>query len=116
VTVPAHRPPRGEGAAHVRPRPPEERELADAEPTLAAYAAELKNRGTTRWAVALRRLWKMWRDYPRRPLLAAVEEAAHYGLYDVDRLERMVLRRIARDYFAGPVHETDEEEGSDDEG
>ena len=41
----------------------------------------------------------MVRDYPRTPLLAAVREATHYGLYDLDRLERMILRRIARDYF-----------------
>ena len=115
VTVPAHRPPRGEGAAHVHKHSPEERALASAEPALAAYAADLKKRGTTRWTVALRRLWQMWRDYPRQALLAAVEEAAHYGLYDVDRLERMVLRKIARDYFAGPANET-EDEGSDDEG
>ena len=26
-------------------------------------------------------------------------EAARYGLYDLDRLERMILRRVARDYF-----------------
>jgi len=32
-------------------------------------------------------------------LPAAVEEAARYGLYDLDRLERMILRRVARDYF-----------------
>jgi len=32
-------------------------------------------------------------------VLSAVSEAARYGLYDLDRLERMVLRRIARDYF-----------------
>ena len=24
---------------------------------------------------------------------------AKYGLYDLDRLERMILRRVARDYF-----------------
>jgi hypothetical protein len=41
----------------------------------------------------------MIRDYPREPLLAAVDEAARYGLYDLDRLERMILRRIAREYF-----------------
>ena len=34
-----------------------------------------------------------------QPVLSAVSEAARYGLYDLDRLERMVLRRIARDYF-----------------
>jgi len=27
------------------------------------------------------------------PFLAAVTEAARYGLYDLDRLERMILRR-----------------------
>lgn len=107
VTVPAHRPPRGEGAARVDKRSREEQALASAEPAVAAYAAGLKQRGTSRWTVALRRLWQMWRDYPRRPLLAAIEEATHYGLYDVDRLERMVLRRIGRDYFAAP-NDTDD--------
>ena len=28
-----------------------------------------------------------------------MREAAQYGLYDLDRLERMILRRVARDYF-----------------
>jgi len=32
-------------------------------------------------------------------------EAAQYGLYDLDRLERMILRRVARDYFL--LRETD---------
>jgi hypothetical protein len=31
--------------------------------------------------------------------VAAVREAARYGLYDLDRLERMILRRVAREYF-----------------
>ena len=42
-------------------------------------------------------------------LLGAVREAARYGLYDLDRLERMILRRVAREYFLldeGP-HEDD---------
>ena len=42
---------------------------------------------------------RMMRDYPRDALVAAVEDASRYGLYDLDRVERMVLRRIARDYF-----------------
>jgi hypothetical protein len=41
----------------------------------------------------------MLREYPREPLLAAAREAARYGLYDLDRLERMILRRVAGDYF-----------------
>jgi hypothetical protein len=31
--------------------------------------------------------------------MGAVREAACYGLYDLDRLERMILRRVAREYF-----------------
>ena len=42
---------------------------------------------------------RLVREYPREPLLAAVWEAARYGLYDLDRLERMILRRVAREYF-----------------
>ena len=44
-------------------------------------------------------LTRLVREYPREPLLAAVREAARYGLYDLDRLERMILRRVVRDYF-----------------
>ena len=41
--------------------------------------------------------------------------AEQYGLYDLDRLERMVLREIARDYFVlpelgGEPESTDEDE------
>ena len=36
------------------------------------------------------------------PVLQAIRTAQHYGLYDLERLERMVLRRIAHDYFVLP--------------
>jgi hypothetical protein len=42
---------------------------------------------------------RLLKEYPRQPFLAAVREAAQYGLYDLDRLERMILRRVAQDYF-----------------
>jgi len=48
---------------------------------------------------ALRQLLRLVREYPREPLVAAVREAARYGLYDLDRLERMILRRVQRDFF-----------------
>jgi hypothetical protein len=41
----------------------------------------------------------MRRDYPTAPLAAAIETAAHYGLYDLDRVERMILRNVATAYF-----------------
>jgi HPt (histidine-containing phosphotransfer) domain-containing protein len=111
ITEPAHRPPRGSGGFVALTPPPDERDLQAAEPLVAAYASTLKTRSTTRWPVALRRLAQMRRDYPRKPFLAAVAEAAHYGLYDLERLDRMVLRHIAHDYFVVPDTRRHEDEG-----
>ena len=74
-------------------------------PEIAAYAAALKQNGRKVIALALRQLLRLLQEYPREPFLAAAGEAAQYGLYDLDRLERMILRRVARDYFL--LKETD---------
>jgi transposase len=96
ITLAAHRPPRG---AVKREPHPEEQAILSAAPELAAYVAALKKKGRKVIALALRQLLRLLREYPREPFLAAVREAAQYGLYDLDRLERMILRRVARDYF-----------------
>jgi transposase len=103
VTVPEHRPERGTVQKLLdRQPPPDERELLSAELPLPQYAQEVKSRSSNRWPVALRRLAQMRRDYPRKPFLDAVKSAAHYGLFDLDRLERLVLRNIASEYFVAP--------------
>jgi hypothetical protein len=93
-----HRPPRGQGIKRTDPHP-EEKTILQTAPELADYLAALKKRGHRYLTLALRQLLRIVRDYPRQPVLSAVAEAARYGLYDLDRLERMILRRIARDYF-----------------
>jgi hypothetical protein len=98
VTLAAHRPPRGEGVKRSDPHP-EEKAILEAAPETALYVAALKQKSRKVVALALRQLLRLLREYPREPFLAAVEEAARYGLYDLDRLERMILRRVARDYF-----------------
>ncbi len=98
ITLAEHRPPRGEGVKRSDPHP-EEQALIEAAPAIAAYIAELKQRGRKVPALALRQLLRLLREYPREAFLAAVAEAGRYGLYDLDRLERMILRRVARDYF-----------------
>jgi transposase len=98
ITVAAHRPPRG--ASSQRPNPhPEEQLILQAAPEITDYVTALKQHSRKLVVLALRQLLRLVRDYPREPLLAAVHEAAHYGLYDLDRVERMILRRVAQDYF-----------------
>src|SRR5580658_3624971 len=98
ITLAAHRPPRGEGTWCRDPHP-EEQAILQAAPEIAGYVAALKQKGRKVVALVLRQLLRLLKEYPREPFLAAVREAAQYGLYDLGRLERMILRRVARDYF-----------------
>ena len=106
VTLAAHRPARGEGIKRSDPHP-EEKAIVEAAPETALYVAALKQKSRKVVALALRQLLRLLREYPREPFLAAVQEAARYGLYDLDRLERMILRRVARDYFLLSDPDTD---------
>ena len=96
ILLPEHRPPRGVR----RPDPhPEEALILKVVPEISGYVAALKQHSRKMAVLALRQLLRMVREYPKEPLLAAVAEAARYGLYDLDRVERMILRQVARDYF-----------------
>jgi hypothetical protein len=98
VTDPTHRPPRGQGLGR-HPQPaPEEIEILQMEPRVSGYLQALKQQvGGRRWP--LRRLLSMLQEYPREAFLSALAEAERYRLFDLDRLEKMVLRQIADDYF-----------------
>ena len=98
ATLLEHRPPRGQGGTPSAPAV-EERQLIEAAPEIAGYVAALKQRAAGRGTVALRRLQRLLREYPRRPVIEAIRAAETYGLFDLERLERMVLRGIARDFF-----------------
>jgi transposase len=101
VTKREHRPARGEGRPK-REAPREQVELLATAPELASYVTALKQRAYGRGVKTLQRLLRLVREYPREALLPVVRTAEQYGLYDLDRLERMVLRQIARDYFILP--------------
>jgi len=115
VTAIGHRPPRGQGRSKTAPCP-EEVELLVVEPELKDYLAAFRSHHPGRYLRMLRRLLGMVRDYPRPPFLAAVRTAQAYGLFDLDRLDQMVLRHIARDYFVlepagGDLSQEFEEDG-----
>jgi hypothetical protein len=66
----------------------EEQLLRGHHPNLDRYAAGLKQR-----ALELQRI------YPSGPFLAAVEQALRFGLVDLARLETLILRHAAGDFF-----------------
>jgi hypothetical protein len=98
ITLAAHRPPRGQGLKRSDTHP-EEQAILQAAPEIADYVTALKQHSRKLVVLALRQLLRLVREYPREPFLSAVREAARYGLYDLDRLERMILRRVQRDFF-----------------
>lgn len=98
VTLREHRLPRGEARKRSDPHP-DEQAVLNAAPEIALYVENLKRKGRKVIGLALRQLLRMLREYPREPFLGAIAEAAQYGLYDLDRVERMILRRVQRDFF-----------------
>ena len=97
ITLPEHRPERRRKKGSDPPK--ELAVLLRRAPELESYVKALKKHAKRSFGFALRQILRMLADYPRKPLLDAVRDAEHYGLYDVDRLETMVLQRIDRDFF-----------------
>jgi hypothetical protein len=87
----------------------EEAAITEAMPEAGAYVSALRKRGRQHVTLALRKLLRIVREYPKDAVAAALTEAGHYGLFDLERVERMVLRRVAHDYFPPDI------EGDDDE-
>jgi len=83
------------------PRAPalEEQLLRGEAPVLEHYAAALKQHSPRQSVRQLRRLLEMKRTYPATPFLAALEQALRFGLFDLGRLEKLILQHVAGDFF-----------------
>lgn len=110
--LPEHRHQRGQGPTRSDSSPQENWLLAKI-PEIARYIEALKKRCAGHATVPLRRLLRIVDDYPRAAVLEAIQEAAQYGLYDLNRVETMILRKLAREYFLITPHPQDSED--DDE-
>src|SRR5215467_2322243 len=100
--LPEHRYPRGPAS----PRSdsvPEEKLLLQRLPEVGEYLQALKKRSPGRATLALRRLLRLVNDYPRALLLETLRTALAYGLFDLERVERMILRKLASEYFQIPA-------------
>jgi transposase len=77
----------------------EEKALTGQYEWLDRFVKEIKNRSSGRAVRSLRRLLDLKRTYPHEAFEKAAIEALHYGLYDLARLEQMILSHVAGDFF-----------------
>ncbi len=99
VTLPEHCPKgRTRPRSTVRPKLEEETLLRAADQQFVDFL-DLTRRKHGRSARRIRRLHRIYMEYPSGAVTAALAEALRYGLTDLERLERMVLREVAGDYF-----------------
>jgi hypothetical protein len=78
---------------------------------MAAMVEALKKRHAGRVTRLLQRLYRMWMEYPQEPLDTALRVALEHGLFDLHRIEALVLRHVAGDFFRlRPDDEDDKDE------
>ena len=68
-------------------------------PALQQSVQALVQHAPGRGAARLKRLLHLKRSYPTEPFLGAVAQALAYGLFDIARLEALILKRVRGDFF-----------------
>jgi ATP-dependent DNA ligase len=98
ITAKEHHPPLHRQQAHEGPCP-EEKTLVGQSERLDQYVEELKKRSSGRGVKALRKLLDLKRTYPPEAFEKALTEALRYRLFDLTRLEQMILSEVQGDFF-----------------
>jgi len=104
ITAPNHHRPRTRAAASGPS--PEEKILRGSSKILDQFVTELKKRSHGRALRPMKRLLDLKRTYPEEPFLAALAHALQFGLFDLVRIEKMILSLIAGDFFQ--IHDEEE--------
>lgn len=81
--------------------------LRSVSPALGELVTRLRKRHGGQALRAVRRLHKMYLDYPTEVLVDAVTEAIAFDLHDLGRIDQMVLKRIRGEYFRLPARDDD---------
>ena len=98
TTLPGHHPPLNREKSCQGPAK-EELLLLGKNEDLDRYVKNLKQRSRGRGVLNLRRLLNLQRTYPQGPFMAGISKALAYGLYDLARLQKIILDNIAGDFF-----------------
>jgi hypothetical protein len=84
-----------------------EETLRSCHETLDSYITELKKHVRGDGVRKLNRLLALKHTYPFDAFINAVQQAQHYGLYDLNRLEELIIKFVAGNYF-NLAHEENE--------
>lgn len=98
ITAKGHHPPLNRYKAHSGPCK-EEKILRGQYDLLDEYVKELKKRSRGRGVRQMRRLLDLKRAYPQDAFEKAIKTALHYSLYDLTRIEQMILSNVAGEFF-----------------
>jgi hypothetical protein len=108
ITADGHHAPFSRERAHEGPCV-EEKALVGHQPWLDQFVKELKRRSGGRGVRSMRRLLDLKRTYPPEAFEKAIVEALRYGLYNLTRLEQMILSQVQGDFFNIDEDQEDEE-------
>jgi len=98
ITTPGHHAPFSRKRAH-EGACVEEKALLGQQEWLDPFVKELKRRSSGRGLMPMRRLLDLKRTYPPEAFEKAIVQALRYGLYDLSRLEQMILSAVQGDFF-----------------
>jgi len=107
ITNPEHREPRRKPGSKPPPLP-EELVLHAAGDAIGKLSELVKSHHGAR---GLRRLHRLYLDYPNEALAKAATDATAFGLHDIARIERLVLRTVRSTYFRLPGGEPEADLG-----
>jgi len=108
ITANGHHAPFSRERAHQGPSA-EEKALLGQQEWLDQFVQELKRRSAGRGIMPMRRLLDLKRSYPPEAFEKAIVQALRYGLYDLSRLEQMILSQVQGDFFTIDEDQEDEE-------
>jgi hypothetical protein len=95
----------------LKPRPPSHQELVlrAIDPAVGKLVDALKKRDGGRALKAVRRLHRMYLDYPTPVLLQVIRDVEDYGLIELMRIEKLVLGHLQGEFFRLPQSDDEED-------
>jgi len=89
---------------------PEEERLKALGPEMAAYLARLKSERGHRYVWSLRKLYAVLCQHKAEDVLKAVAKANEHGLFDVGRIEAIIIADLAGQEYMLPMETQDYED------